>query len=190
MLILLTGIINLPKLDCGFQTGRDPPSKSRAQTIIGTTWNFIHISKDSLNQGCYHKIKYVNEAKWSDEPIRIGNGKSFVDFSDSEYRDYVAIYKDKRWEFQDETRFIIFAVPGGLEEEYSEEKFFKKIKSGITSRVLYIDLPIKCEAFETMEILLVPNATKGTKLLVEALIEKYHPQIKVKTSALANKNVL
>lgn len=91
-----------------------PPSKSRAQTIIGTTWNFIHISKDSLNQGCYHKIKYVNEAKWSDEPIRIGNGKSFVDFSDSEYRDYVAIYKDKRWEFQDETRFIIFAVPGGL----------------------------------------------------------------------------
>ena len=51
----------------------------------------------------------------------------------------------------------------------------------------YYDLDIRDDAFVSMEITLSPQFTMGNRILLEALIDKYNPNLKVHDSVLKDR---
>lgn len=88
-------------------------------------------------------------------------------------------YKEMHWQFQSESRYRIIVYPkDGF--KVSGDKFTFKNKMNLK----YIDIPIRPDAFESMSILLGPKQSEAHKIIVESLIEKYNPKIKLENSSL------
>ena len=102
-----------------------------------------------------------------------------VDF-ESDFIDFgpVGMYKHRHWEFEQEWRFRItcdILFPGKkikASEKYKEMKFIPD----------YIDMELKDNIFDSLEILLAPLTNRSDELMVKALCEKYLPDIEVKIS--------
>jgi hypothetical protein len=92
----------------------------------------------------------------------------------------VGLYKTFDWEFQSEHRYRIIVYPNNGFKPATGEKF--KTKSVMTLK--HIDIPIRDTAFEQMKILLGPKQLLSHQLIVEALVDKYNPKIKIEQSSL------
>lgn len=80
-------------------------------------------------------------------------------------------YKNTYWEFQNEERYVLRFLPLDV----------KKITSKSNAAQMVYD------AFVSMEITLSPQFTMGNRILHEALIEKYNPNLKVHDSVLKDR---
>jgi hypothetical protein len=92
----------------------------------------------------------------------------------------VGIHKEKVWKFQSEVRYRIIIHPKRGFKQAADDRF--KYENDIISK--YIDIPIRKDAFKEMKILLGPKQSDGNRIIVESLIEKYNPNIKIETSKL------
>lgn len=124
--------------------------------------------------------KYINESLIKKE----GEGLSIAWLP-------IGTYKHKRWEFQQESRFVLYCMPKNpLFEVQNKEIGFIMIKSLLDNIQLpfeYYDLSLKNNAFDNLEITMNPEAMESQKIIIESMVEKYAPQAKIYESKLKNK---
>lgn len=99
-------------------------------------------------------------------------------------------YKEKKWEFQKESRFVLFTrkvlplshplINGDVMKQYNKEAQ----KFVMPNDNKYIDVEFSEEAFKQMEITLPPCITPGNKIIVESLIKRYNPSAAIYNSVL------
>lgn len=96
-------------------------------------------------------------------------------------------YKRKHWAFQNEYRYIITTVPWTVWElqqvknEKEQFELFNRVLDKDNKQICEeIYLALSDDAFENMEILLAPKTTEAEYIIVQALLEKYCPNIQVK----------
>ncbi|MXS84130.1 DUF2971 domain-containing protein [Nitrosomonas oligotropha] len=129
------------------------------------------------------KIIYVDDIQgiYSDA-VKIdvdSNGKATMEFK--RIGD-LACHKHKSWAFQDEFRFVFFAVPSlkippdGFTNENFISSFTNHIIQCIHDHVAppinYFDIDIG-EALNSVQITLGPKCNQGHKVIVEALVKEY-----------------
>lgn len=162
-------------------------SKIPLQDMVNPNF-FILPIQDYKNDMFYRHIKYVDDVSYfTKDAIQINNihenrGDLHVDTKSFGY------YKNNRWKFQDEVRFVLCALPmNPILEGKNPEISSMVIQSLLGNKSLpfdYYDMRLKDNAFENLEITLSPSATESQKLIVQALIDKYAPKAKVKNSTL------
>lgn len=128
------------------------------------------------------KIEYTeDETLLKPEVIFKKEGKTGVFLGD------LGRCKRKYWEFQQEYRYIIRTAAWGTKEWESVQTPEDNIK--LYNRILdrnnncycnEIFLVLEEDAFEDMEILLAPKTSEQEKIIVEALLDKFCPNINVK----------
>lgn len=99
------------------------------------------------------------------------------------------IYKNLRWDFQREWRYIIPFFPVKFNDEASKQKNFHdmltRVCSGIATQPFsYFDLQIDEKAFFGMEITLSPKISTGNRELIINTINRYNPKVKITDSEL------
>lgn len=162
-------------------------SKIPLQDMINPNFFFIPIM-DYKNDLFYRHVKYVDDIHvFTKDAIQITNiqgdrGDMHMDMKPFGY------YKNKRWEFQDEVRFVLYSLPiNPLLEGVNPEISSIVMQSLLGNKSLpfhYYDMGLKDEIFNTLEITLSPTATESQKLIVQALIDKYAPNAILKESGL------
>lgn len=150
----------------------------RPYTIFGD----INTSK------CFHNIVYIKEMS-DDKIITIGYNKTLVNkhLSETEFENYIGLYKDNRWDFQKEVRFRIFAVPG-IVENLSFNELSKIIEQERSNPIDHFDLPLKESALKNIKITLGPNSSESASIMLKLIIDKFAPNAKIMPSTL-NSNI-
>ena len=111
-----------------------------------------------------------------------GFNGSIIDFK------CIGKYKKSHWAFQKEYRYILTISAFTIKESIDAKKYnnqagylLEKYKSSNLSFYDYY-LKIDEEKFKDMEILLGPKVSEGQKVIVQALIDKFNPGVKIKSS--------
>lgn len=120
------------------------------------------------NQDAIQNIIYVDDMKYVKEKI-------FKDFIEQKgiYFPKIGIYKSKNWEFQQECRFRLYALPmkpmvTGMYYSPSDV-----IANNIPPKVDYIDVPILSAFLSKMKIVLGPKVSLGEKIIVQSLMKEF-----------------
>ena len=145
---------------------------------------FIYPFLNSNNDIFFRDVIYV------DDPL------SFTDYLISDFADIfcfklnpIGTYKHKRWEFQQESRYVLNCVPINLLQGLTNKNLNTEIITSYKNNKLpekeFIDMPLKKTAFDSLEITLHPSATETQKIIVNALLQQYAPKANLKKSNLA-----
>ncbi len=100
------------------------------------------------------------------------------------------VYKNTYWEFQKEKRYILNFIPGNSKEIQYGGNAAQTVYDALLrtkSFLPYYDLSIRDDAFAQMEITLAPQFTVGNQVLLDALKEKYNPNMRISKSELQGK---
>lgn len=136
------------------------------------------------NEFFYRKIEYVDDVySYTKDAIQERNNMIYNIETGKFGR-----YKHKRWEFQNESRFVLYAFPvnpyiNGNKPNISAivaQSFKNNMPLPFEDYYMYIN----DEAFENMEITLSPLATDAQRIIVECLKERYAPKAQIKSSSL------
>ena len=115
------------------------------------------------------------------------HGSSNISFGE------IGKYKNKRWSFQEESRFRLVIFPFNpiyCNPDEVSSIAVNTIRSGIPVPMSEYFLKLKPEILNGMEITLHPNATTSDRVIVEALCAKYAQNATIKLSELADRVVL
>ena len=130
---------------------------------------------DYDNDLFYRRIKYVDDVfQYTKDAIQLTNIKDGHGNMNMQMKLF-GYYKNKRWEFQNETRFVLYILP------------FNPMLEGANPDILpftYYDMKLKDEVLDKMEITLSPSASDAERIIVRALIDKYAPNAQIHNSAL------
>lgn len=136
----------------------------------------------------YRHVRYVNDVfSYTKDAIKLTNikgdrGNLEVDMKPFGY------YKHTRWDFQNESRFVLYVFPyNPLVEGANPEISTIVTQSYLNNIALPFDdyyMHLNDVVFEDMEITLSPSATDAQRIIVECLKEKYAPQAHIKESGL------
>ena len=87
------------------------------------------------------------------------------------------------WSFQDETRFVLIAVPKKSVKEITGKNIdncmlvlLQKPKTGLN----YIDVEIDLKMFNNLDLILGPLSDKSHKIIVASLLNKYLPDFNIR----------
>ena len=143
---------------------------------------------DYENDVFYRRIKYVDDVfQYTKDAIQINNIKGDRGDMHMKMKPF-GYYKHKRWEFQDETRFVLYALPCNPMLEGSNPEISSIVmQSLLTNKSLpftYYDMELKDDIFDSIEITLSPSSTDAQRVIIQALIDKYAPNVKIHNSAL------
>lgn len=99
-----------------------------------------------------------------------------------------SLYKNKRWEFQNESRFALTIFPKPSDLRSYDSLYCDWLRSAlnheIPAPVDYYDLDLDADAFNGIDITLCPNMSEGNKIIVESLCYTYLDKIHPKESSL------
>ena len=153
---------------------------------------FLTSDYDSCN--FYRKIEYVDDVKkYADDSFQIAPQP------DGEFRvrmktDKVGSYKNKRWKFQEESRFVLNFFPGNPIAAFNTSTFDSEqnrlIQDIMQNKDLgfsYYDMYLSDQAFDSLVITLSPLCDTSQRVIVQALRDKYASQAKVLDSNLKGK---
>lgn len=143
---------------------------------------------DYNNDLFYRHIEYVDDVfKYTKDCIQITNIKDGRGDMNMQMKPF-GYYKNKRWAFQDETRFVLYILPcNPMLEGANPEVSSIVMQSLLGNKSLlftYYDMHIKDEIIDKIDITLSPSATEAEETIVRALIDKYAPNAKVNNSSL------
>lgn len=102
-------------------------------------------------------------------------------------------YKNKRWTFQEESRFRLVIFPFNpilCNPDDVSTIAVNTIRNGVPVPISEYFMKIKQEALNNIEITLHPNATVSDRVIVEALCAKYAQGAKIKPSELTDRIIL
>ena len=111
----------------------------------------------------------------------------FVNFGE------VGKYKNKRWAFQKECRFVLNKYPINIFETFLKNRenmrrvFEETFGNNVPPSDFYFDMYLKEDVLNHIEITLSPSMSEGNKILAEALCKQYTTHGKVFESALVGK---
>lgn len=169
--------------------------------------NIYYFGKDYMadqytNKIELHKVNYVENPQ-----IVAENLINYKDDSFSIESINVGLFKRKEWSMQDEYRFKIQVLPLNYKytPNYTMERLNSLDRMGLTKANIevipallrsfdekfiigtkYIDMPIKQDALDRIEILLGPHTTEGDRAIVESLLHDY-PNSHIENSFFRNK---
>lgn len=139
----------------------------------------------------YRKINYVDDVKQhaisSTRFMPKDDNKGFY------HLDYgsVGTYKNKRWSFQEESRFVLTILPGNTlcsfntsNYDHEANKFIRNIVDNKPLEFCYYDMFLDDNAFDSLEITLSPFSTEAEKIIVHSLCSTYAPQATIHNSSL------
>jgi hypothetical protein len=143
---------------------------------------------DYENDLFYRKIRYVDDVfEFTKDAIKIENIRGTRGDMKMEMKPF-GYYKNKRWEFQQESRFVLYILPVNILREGANPEISSIVMQSLLNNKLlpfdFYDMNLKDEAMDKMEITLSPSASEAQKILVQALIDKYRPKAKVFDSSL------
>jgi hypothetical protein len=172
--------IALPKYPFNHYSWNDLPNQiiSREPFKGSTIVNKIHLDNGYVLRQDQHyllDIIYTDDRKLL-RPTLVDNLNEHERIIRSAW---VGMHKEKAWEFQSETRYRIIIYPSGGFKPIEHNKF--KFESIISK---FIDIPVREDALKEMRVLLGPKQSDTNRKIVESLIEKYYPNIKIETSKL------
>lgn len=133
-----------------------------------------------------HEVQYTNDKSLLfPEVIRsCGNGWVEADLNT------LGIHKATAWSYQNEWRYVLTAVPVGIASVIKGDvEAVKRTTEVILDRCdpeipSFYDLIISDEAFSSMKIVASPKMTPGNRLILDALVKKYAPDIEVAESSI------
>ena len=144
----------------------------------------------------YRKVEYVDDVN-----SYAYNSVQITDVSNNEREltirnDRVGKYKNKRWAFQEESRFVLFFLPGNPAVSFNTPDFLKEqarfMEDIIQNKGLgfsHYDMHLCEETFEHLTITMSPLCDEAQMAIVEALRDKYAPKAMIRRSNLAGKIV-
>jgi len=83
-------------------------------------------------------------------------------------------FKDGCWKFQQEVRYRIVLRPLGGINLCEDGKY----RSSKVMKQKFIDIPIRQDAFESMQIMLGPRHVEANKIILDALLDTYNRNVK------------
>jgi hypothetical protein len=140
----------------------------------------------------FKDVTYINDVKsfYQNSIHMLQNSQTgLCDIRIENYWDF-GKYKEKKWEFQKESRFVLFTKKLlSLSHPLINENIQKQFDPEAFSHIMpndkkYIDVEISDEAFKQMEITLPPCITPGYRIIVESLIKQYNPTAIIHNSTL------
>lgn len=139
----------------------------------------------NFNDGVFfRKVIYVDDVPMAmmDSVKRVNS--RIYQFETSQW----SLYKNKRWEFQNESRFAltIFPKPSYLSvgNPIYSEWLISAIDRGEPAPINYFDLDLDLEILKRMDITLCPRMSEGNKTIVESLCSTYLGDVHPMKSAL------
>lgn len=142
------------------------------------------------NDMFFRDIKYVDDVlKYTKDKIRLCNIQGNRADMQMEMKPFGS-YKHKRWSFQQESRFVLYALPcnpfiEGVNPEVSSLVMNSLMQNKNLSFTHY-DLHLKDDVISNMTITLSPSATEAQRIIVHALRDKYVPTAIIEESALGS----
>lgn len=117
-----------------------------------------------LNCGLLRNIQYIDD-------VGVIKNKVFQNFVSQKGIDFkeIGIYKNKDWAFQQECRFLLYMMPlinGMVNENYV-------FNNNISPKASYIDVPIKEDCLNQIQIKLGPKVTEAEETIVSSLMQLY-----------------
>lgn len=101
----------------------------------------------------------------------------------------VGKYKNKRWAFQEESRFRLVILPINLNQR-DPYIVSNAIDNSVPVPISEYYMKLRQEALNNINITLHPNATVSDRVIVEGLCEKYARNASIKPSELTNRVML
>lgn len=136
------------------------------------------------NDFFYRQIKYVDDVYSFTKDAIQENNNIISKIETGKF----GRYKHKRWEFQNESRFVLYAFPVNPYINGNNPIISTIVaQSYRNNKPLPFDdyyLHLKDDVFDNMEITLSPSATDAQKIIIECLKEKYAPKAQIKSSSL------
>lgn len=158
---------------------------------FSVTFNPTRIYRPLSDDSCYHRIDYVSEREFNEYEQILGRVSSFIEIDEDLMRKYAGRMRKDKWAFQEESRFIIYAVPyTSTDPVITHNDFINLIRLNVPNRVPYIDVPIKAHKLRDIEVTLGPNIDEGQGILVKAVLNKYVPGAQLHLSSLTDSPVL
>ena len=157
---------------------------------FSVTFNPTRIYRPLSDEACYRKVDYVSEMEYLEYEKNIGRVSSFLEIDEEMMRKYVGVFRKDKWAFQEESRFVIYAVPyTSTDPVVSHNDFVNLIRLHMPNNVPFIDVPIKAEKLRNVEVTLGPNVDEGQGILTKALLNKYAPYAQLGFSSLSDSPV-
>ena len=149
---------------------------------------------DASVDGFYRKVKYVDDALEQAKtaidvvkPSSQSGGQGGTVIANAK----IGIFKNKRWEFEKETRFVLTIYPYNMQfNPLDGDCTGKMLRAMAASKELpfsHYDKELRDDAFDELEITLSPMATDSQRTIVEALCHQYAPNAVIRESDLYKK---
>ncbi len=140
------------------------------------------------NSMFYRHIEYVDDVgamtKDAISITNIENGRGNMSIATQQF----GSYKHKRWEFQNESRFVLCALPiNPLLEGANPEIASLVSRCLLSNRHLpfeHYDMRLKDDMLNSIEITLSPSSTDAQRIIIESLVAQYATNATIKESAL------
>lgn len=165
-------------------------TKTPIEDMFNPDFMVFTLLSSAIDDGCFYRaVEYVEDInKKIDKcvtitPISDNLNHIHVQFSE------IGRYKNKRWAFEEETRFFLFIIPGMNFEMGPQvtidfdQHLYDVWTNNIRNKITFYDMHLKDNIFDDMEITLSPNITIAKRIIVEALKEKYAPKAIIKSSS-------
>lgn len=165
---------------------------------LGGSFDGLHLPlEDFWNRNYYffemaRDIEMLHEVEYTNDEILLFP-KVISAFENGGYDanlNALGVHKTMAWSYQKEWRYILTAVPIGIESiingrldqlQSANDIMLDKCDPGVPT---YYDLVISDEAFSSMKIVSSPKMTLGNRVILDALVEKYAPGIEVAESSI------
>lgn len=140
------------------------------------------------NEHFYRQIKYVEDVSYyTKDAIKIDNIHSDIKVMSIDIKQF-GYYKHKRWDFQNESRFVLYILPINVLLNSNNPKASKLIIHAILNNhplgFTYYDMTLKDDVLNNIEITLSPSITEAQRIIIQALVDKYVPNAQIKESVL------
>lgn len=165
-------------------------TKTPLEDFINPNIMVLPITPTEINTRLFKQVEYVeNVYEMNRNCVRIVSGENnYSRFYI--YHPIIGKYKNKRWAFQKEVRFVILIFPGKVFKDSAsflkgyEQWLFDVWSKNFPNTITHYDMFLKDDIFDTMNITLSPSMPASKQIIVDALLSKYAPKASITSSAL------
>lgn len=141
-----------------------------------------------LNRGYfYREVQYVDDVKEKTKNAVIITGKDNKKINISISFGEIGRYKNKRWSFQKESRFVLTILPFNPMLENTSNLGMIAVNSYLQNKPIRFDkiyLDLDQDVLSEIEITLSPEAGEAQRIVVESLAKLYAPGANIQFSSL------
>lgn len=140
-----------------------------------------------FNDGVFYRnVQYVPSVADKMKDTITQNDNGTINFQLSKW----GAYKNSRWEFQKESRFVLNIYPKPMDISLGDEKLaqylINVLHQGIPNNIDYYDMDLDKFALNSIDITLCPNMNDGNKIIVESLCKANKIKANIRESVLTD----